>query len=437
MPVPERNPSAVYGDEPLSCRPEPESPGDHATILEGHAWGTVASVLHPLSLDLEWARSVLMGAPGEAADRAAASGHPEAAAMEACVAAVRFANAQARLLGRRLIHQRQVWFCFKVVYRSDETREELVSLMVDPLTEEVDPIPAPLGGRDMVLDGGAALDGYPLRRLYRQACCYVQEAAAVRGQEYARSAQRRLERDMVRLEDYYAGLREEALEPVARELHRLEAARNRARLWRALVAGQGEDLNAPAEADPEGGDEERAALKARVDRIVAALDADQARRVRELQEKYRVRAEASLLAAALVWAPKVELRYKLTGAARREVTFYYDPLRRRCVDLNCDACGAPLAVTYLCAAGDLACPDCYAPCAACGRPLCRACAPARCHVCDAPLCGLCPTECPLPSLTQVPNPDVAVPGPEPYRVCAACRARTCAACAALAGFLAG
>lgn len=437
MPVQLPHPRVSHAHAAGESTARPESSQDDALFSEAASGGMVASVLHPLSLDLDWARCVLAGAPSGAAGANNAPAHPEAAAMEACLAQVRFANAQARPLGRRLLHQRQVWFCFKVIYRSDETREELVSLMVDPLTEEVDPVPAPVRAWDMVLDGGAVLDSYPLRRMYRQACRYVQQAAAARGERHARSAQLRLERDMVRLEEYYAGLREEALEPVARELHRLEATRNRLRLWRALVAGQGEDRSVPFAEEDEAGDEQLAALKARVDQTVAALDADKARRVRELQEKHRVRAEASLLAAALIWAPKLELRYKLTGAARREITFFYDPLRRRCVDLNCDACGAPLTEAYLCAAGDLACPECFAPCAACGRPLCGACAPARCHLCDAPLCGRCPTQCPLPGLIRIPNGDAAARHPEPYRVCAACRSSTCPACAALADFLAG
>lgn len=389
--------------------------------------GLATSGLHPLSLNVDWARAVLEGGAPWAGDLWQP---PPVGAGDA--PAVRFANARVRERGRRLLHQRQVMFCFKVVYRSDETREQLVSLWVDPLTEAADPVPILPGLVDMVPEGEAPLDGYPLQRLYRRACQRVRQAVLSRGRQLEQEAQQRLARDMVRLEDYYAGLREEALEPVARDLHRLEAARNRQRLWRFVGGPSHKETDASE--DAAGG--ELAALRARVDDILAALAADRQRRIQEIRAKYRVRAEVALVGAALVWAPRVEMRCKLLGPAARDVVFYYDPVRSRFLDLECEGCGAPLTEVYLCAEGDLVCARCFAPCAGCGQALCQRCTPCRCHLCDAPLCGRCDAACPLAAGGGAPAAQAAAAGLR-LSVCPACRTRTCPDCVALSQVMAG
>ncbi|HEY8496069.1 MAG TPA: hypothetical protein VIK98_03415 [Limnochordales bacterium] len=405
--------------------------------------GMAANVLHPLACDLDFARAVVENGVEPAVDGAlrlpGACGHPAVAAMAEVFGRIHFLNAHCRELGRRLLLQRQLLFCFKVVYRSDEAQEELVSVLVDPLTEEAAPVPGLAGAVDIGLDAGAAWQGYALKRLYRSACGHLERLVTARGRRLELAAQRRLERDMVRLEEYYQALREEALEPLARELHRLEAARNRARLWRAI--GMQDDATPVEPHKGNGGqsqaatDRELAALEARVREVLAALAADRERRIQELKEKYTVRAEAALVAAASVWTPRVEVRVKLTGPSRREVTFFYDAIRGRCLDLACDACQAPLTQVYLCTEGELVCPLCFAPCAACGKALCVSCTSQRCHLCDAPLCGSCDTTCPLAGPLAAAGTISLDPRPIRH-VCPACRERTCGACAVLAQVLA-
>lgn len=395
--------------------------------------GLAASVFHPLALDVDFARAVVEAGRGPSGGDGpgcpAAHTHPAAVAMAAALAAVRVVNAQQRELGRRLTLQRQLLFCFKVIYRSDETREELVSILVDPLTEAASVVPGLSAAVDSELEGGLPWPGYVLNRLYAKACDQLRPIVTVRGRWLELEAQRRLERDMARLEEYYRGLREEALEPLARELHRIEAARNRARLWRSIGLQRGskaaqasDEAGVGGVIDPGGvADAQVAAVEAKVQETLAHLAADRERRVQELREKYTVSAEVALVAAASVWTPRVEVRLKVSGTTRRELVFFYDPIRRRVLDLNCEACDAPLTESYLCADGELVCPQCFAPCASCGKPLCPNCARQRCHVCDALLCGCCSTDCPLAGpLTPSPH------------VCRPCRDRTCGTCIVLA-----
>ena len=394
-----------------------------------------ACLLHPLAVDVDFARGVLVR-PGALRERPGGlPASPDLRAMDIVLNAVRFANAESRELGRRLVHQRQLLLFFKVVYRSDEVREELVSMLVDPLTEAADAVPPLAGALDIELDGDVGWHPYTLKRLYRRACDHLRAGLAARSRMYEREARLRLQRDVRRLDDYYEGLRDEALEPLVKELNRLQAYRNRARLLRSL--GRCCGTTGPGDDDANWRREVQS-IETRMRETLASLAADRQRRLKELEAKYRVRAEVELVAAASVWSPRVELQVKLLGPARRELTFVYDPIRRRCLDLDCESCGAPMKTVYLCEAGDLACTACYAPCARCGRAMCRSCRHERCHVCDAPLCGRCDTRCPLPfALAGGPAAEAAAAFAATGHVCPACRASTCTACAAGTGFCAG
>ncbi|MBO8142706.1 MAG: hypothetical protein H0Z37_11140 [Firmicutes bacterium] len=374
----------------------------------------MASILHPLGVDPEFAQSVLEPETG--------LDHPAAARMVRRLNELRFPNARVRELGRRIVHQRHVAFWFKLTFRSDEAGEELIAVLVDPLTEESVPLPPLDGAADFTPEQSSGT--YAVERLYRQACRHVSMVAEARSGPYQEAARARLARELDRIADYYRGLREEALESVAQQWRRQEAIRNRLRLRRSLTGS----LTAPAGEDDSGEDSSAAAsaFEARIRRVLDELAADQKRRIEEMRRNYQVRAEATLAGAALLWVPRVELRYKMLGPSRREAVFYYDPLREQCVDLRCEACDRPMREVYLCEAGELICSRCFGPCRACGRPVCRSCAQGECHLCGALLCGRCESRCPL-SATALGTLDV----------CPACRELVCGSCAAMARFLAG
>lgn len=388
----------------------PAAPADRTRL-------PTACVLHPLSLDAEFAAGVLAERP---------NAHPAAQKFHQALQRIRFDNVRARAEGRRLVHHRQLIVWFKVAYRSDETRERLCAVAVDPLTERarlLDEWPSgfdvKLDARDLVLPA----HDYAVQRLFRQALRQISRIAARAGRLYQAEASARLSRERARLETYFDELEAEALSTLAHTWQRLEAARTRSRLRRALLAAGGEEAGTEAERRPDA-----AGAEETIQQVMADLAAAKRARLDELERKYEVRAETKPVAAAFLWAPKVECRYKLFGPGRRDVVFHYDPLVGSIIDASCDVCEKPLDVVWICREGDLVCSSCYSPCAGCGKELCRACASRRCHVCDALLCSDCPSDCPSvrPVLASCA---------QPLHVCPACRAHTCRRCARLGTFL--
>lgn len=382
----------------------------------------VACLVHPLALDPDFAAGVL----GEGA-----TAHEQARCFHRRRRQVRFGNGETCREARRLVLQRQLVVWFTVAYKFDETQEELWALAVDSLTEQVRLLDEVDRFTDAHLEhascGGAPAD-YELRRLYRRALQGVRALAARAGRRHVAEARARLERDRARIEAYFAGLRDEALAEAAQRWRKAEAARLRERLRRALwtdgpvaeSAGEGsawEDGEELGSAPAGAGDE--------TERRLRRIEAERLARLEELEKKYEVRAEAAPVAAALLWAPKVECRYKLAKPSR-EVVVYYDPLTGSLIDWACEACGEGLETAWLCeACRELVCSRCHAPCAGCGKSYCFTCAPARCHVCDAGLCPACAATCPaLPAEAAAP-----------LAVCPACREDACRRCTRMQAFL--
>lgn len=352
----------------------------------------MAGLLHPLCLDVDFARGVLADEP---------TVHAAASAMRATLATIRFMHVRTRPVQRRLVHHRHIVFWFRVAYRSDETREQLYTVLLDPVTEEARPLPTLHHAIDIgwdAVDGPGAENGtvgggvgaYALKRLYRRACRHVNEELLRGGLAHQAEARTRLARDKVRLESYYDGLLAEALAPVARDLRRLEAARTRRRLMESVFA----DSKERQESVGTSINRQLRQWEENVQRTMDALAAEQQRRIDELERKYTVRAEAVPLGAALLWVPRVEWRYKLLGHVRREIVFYYDPIQDTVVDLACEECGEPMTTVYACTSGELVCSGCHVSCSNCSAPLPTGDVPRRCHVCDTALCSSCDTACP-------------------------------------------
>lgn len=315
-----------------------------------------ATLLHPLCVDMNLAEAIL----GEKKSRAR---HPRAAAFHKRLDDVHFANGHARLTSRRLVHQPQLLFCFKVAYRSDETREQLHSFLVDPVTEKVvsEEVPEPV--IDVTFrpyEQEQTIPPYVVERLFNRAETEVKRRAQAEGIVHVREARARLQRDEQRLDAFYDGLREEALMPIVQQLGRLEARRTRTFWLQSLHAGEQE----PASRDADASAHERARVQRELRRVEENLEKEKLRRVAELARKYAVTAEISLVAAATLLIPRIEISYKIIRPVREQSQFYYDLLRDTFVDLDCFQCNAPLGTIYVGSDGMLLCADCDEPLAA-------------------------------------------------------------------------
>lgn len=388
--------------------------------------GLAASLILPLGLDRDFLESVFSSNPFDPQSRGEeGEPHPQrpplARRLERRLGSLRFAGMKVKLLSTRVLYHPQVMFFFKISFISDEKRERLISLLIDPYTEEIDR-PVDLKGAmafRCAQQGG--LEEYALRRLYRRACAHLDRRLAKVIESYQRALRERLLREERRIEEYYSELIQERVEPLRKLFRRMAVASVRADLARSWSA-ELRYREALAELKNES-----ARLQAEWEKEFAALEDEKRRRIQEVREKHQGRMEAALTHAALVRVPRVEWRLHLAGPVHREITVLYDVLRKRLVDWTCESCSGPLSEEVgLCDCGALVCRECRRTCPRCGRGVCRGCAAAFCHVCGGPVCPSCSPHCPL-------ELELAAS----YPVCAGCRESECPWCACAAGVEAG
>ena len=334
---------------------------------------------------------------------------------------IRVANARVRIVGRRITHQRQVLFYFKVSFISDDKWEMTVPLLMDPLTEEVDR-PVDVSEAVSFIPRGVAKasreqDEYTVGRLYRKACDHLQRRLAHRIHAFETEAMERARRESARIHEYYKGLASESLEPLRKLFRRISATGVRAdmaRSWHAQTRYH--ELAQSLK-------EEARELEQLYRKEVEGLEKEKEQRLREVREKHRPRLEIALTHAAYVMVPRLEWRLRLVRPDQdRELPVLYDLMRRRFVGWACESCERPFGESAsLCSCGALVCHDCHAPCRDCGGDNCPLCASEECHICRRSTCPTCDNRCPI-GLREL--------GLELPSVCSSCRAAWCHECAA-------
>lgn len=301
--------------------------------------------------------------------------------MRMKLSSICFANARARLVERRILYQRQALFRFRVAFCSDEKREVLFTLLIDPATEQTDTMvdigravamPAVWRGKKgkpssrefTSTQSGARLreqggGSYLWSRLYDLACEHLEKFIQKEQAKIQSDAAVRLESARQRLDTYYRGMAAETLEPLRRLLRRMGSIEAQMGLGTVHDAQRLEHWHAEA-----------GRLSSMYQGELDQLETERKRRMEELAQKHRIRTEIQPTQIAWVHVPRIAWRLRLTGPARREVTILYDVLREKVMEFECDDCGKLRPrLFYLCVCRDLVCGDCGPACRGCGGRL--------------------------------------------------------------------
>lgn len=265
-------------------------------------------------------------------------------------------------------------FNFKVALITDEKREQLVPVMMDFQAGHAVADRAQIEAL-MSLENESAFGGLPpasvrwmktsplasdplaepvLSALLERATRAALDEMATPLERLQRRAARHLELDRARLTEYYDGL--------ARDLDR--------RIARA------------------GDDDRRESLEAKL----AAVETEREAKLNDVEAKYHLRIEMTLVNLMVITQPKVLLPVQIGDRHTKiERTVVWDPLLHQLEPLVCDVCGRPGERLFLCAGGHLAHEECLLAeqCVDCKRLYCRLCADqmSHCVVCNRPVCG--------------------------------------------------
>lgn len=266
-----------------------------------------------------------------------------------------------------------VVFNFKVALITDEKREQLVPVMMNLQAGHAVADRARLEAL-MSLESKSTFAGLPpasmrwmealppasdpltepvLSALLERATRAALDEMAIPLERLQHRAARHLELDRARLTEYYDDL--------ARDLHR--------RIARA------------------SDDDRRESLEAKL----AAVETERQAKLADVEAKYHLRIEMTLVNLMTITQPKVLLPVQIADRHTKiERTVVWDPLLHQLESLACDVCGRPGERLFLCAGGHLAHEECLlaGQCVDCKRLYCHLCAEqmSHCVVCDRPVC---------------------------------------------------
>jgi hypothetical protein len=246
-------------------------------------------------------------------------------------------------------------FNFKYTAVSDEKKDGLVSVIVNEQTlAEASDMAAHLGWVEAVEAAHHAdLPAQPFSAIYTAACKAAETVIRRELAEFHKSLNRRLQRDLDRLTEYYDSL--------ATEIRRKIARRN-------LEGKERED--------------EESRLRA------TALELE--RKVTDQREKYAMKINVEPVNLMRLFVPAMVVNYEVRfRKALREIPLVWNPVTKDFEAPACQGCASGINHFYICEDKlHTVCANCF-KCGNCGRNVCRA-----CHAGKCPKCGWEPSRNP-------------------------------------------
>jgi rubrerythrin len=315
--------------------------------------GTTASLLACRPLGPEFFHHVFQSNPFT--DRE--SGNEEYDRLRGVLQGISFPDGPPRLIDRSFSFQLQLLFGFRASFISDERREQLITIVVDPVTEAADtPVELDKTVSFIPVKGIERPQAYTTLRLYGKARQALEAELAPSFTAFSEESRARFEEDSRRIGTYYAGLAQEALDPLRKVFRQMASSSVRMQLTHCEEAGTRYSKQLQLMKLRAHGIEQE------YERELKALREEKERRLSELAARYKTRVEARLISLAALRVPRVTLVMRVSKPTRRDIDIIYDVLRGRLVGYMCESCGHPLSESYVCPCGDLLCKDCLALC---------------------------------------------------------------------------
>jgi hypothetical protein len=238
--------------------------------------------------------------------------------------------------------------CFRYTARSDERQEGIGALLINERNLSVRPFD--LEQLDLLEDGTeGSMEGsrQPASDAALKALGRAQaERARDSLSDFIKSLERRLNRDIARVRQYYQTLAEEAMRIAAKK------------------AAGGEDRD-------------------KAQRKIEAIETERTWKIQDLIAKYRLTLQTEPIALVRIEtkAPIFWLALK-RRKGRRSFPLTYNPLVKALDPFPCEGCFYPKKAPFVCDDRlHLVCPACFAACPQCGKEICRACRPRGCPTC--------------------------------------------------------
>lgn len=194
-------------------------------------------------------------------------------------------------------------------------------------------------------------------------------------QELSRTLNKKLERELFRIEEHFKHEKKEYDDHLSKNLQRLEQSKK--------------------EEDLEKIEKQKKSLQTLKDhRDIGELDREKQRAMQIEKQKHMLNINNKLFNTTMIYYPLFCSRLILENdSTSREIEVSIDPLTRKLIPFKCETCSADIKEIFLCTTGHAICKKCAAKCESCSKIFCKKCLFRKCELCNKMLCKDCYVRC--------------------------------------------
>lgn len=237
---------------------------------------------------------------------------------------------------------------------SDEKYEGLLPIMVNSTNASVATLHAPEIIEDFTeqQDSGD-ISQDTMNRLFHIADRAVPKLVEAKMADFIRSLERRLNRDIRRVYEYYEVLKTQTKDIIAKKTGNSPINEHTNRRTSALLSE--EDMN-------------------KLRNKLAAIESEQEWKIRDLVAKYAMSVKWNTVGALAIRTQTVQCRINIKRRLEtRPFLVTYNPLLRQLDRLTCESCFSETAILVCDEHLHIVCRNCLKPCPHCGKEYCRKC----------------------------------------------------------------
>ncbi len=243
---------------------------------------------------------------------------------------------------------------YKYTAISDEKKDKLISIVVNELTlSTLDDFTNRINLFDKSeSEGFSALkteERLPIRNILYAGNHGIKSRIKRELYDFEKSMNRRLQRDINRLESYYSLLKKEVEKKIAKK---------------GLI----------------GEEKKRELLR------IKAIDVEHKKKILDQIDKYSIKIECELISALRIVIPSVVLKVIVYRKKENKgVLLCWNPVLKELEKISCESCYYHSSSHFVCNSLHILCPDCYIKCSSCEKWTCRVCDSEKCIRCGLPL----------------------------------------------------
>jgi hypothetical protein len=238
------------------------------------------------------------------------------------------------------------------------------------------------------------LEGYPIEegkkeevstkeiaKNYEIAKNRLKELVKIKTEQISEKLDKKLSKEIERIEKYYETQAKEAEDKIENEKHRMRQTKEN--LYKSNKTDSLEKMKR----------NEKNIEKIRSEFGAEKLSKEKLTAINDEKQKHSLNIDNNLLNTTVVYYPVFTFNVTFDKNMKKNLAFNYNPLTEELGIIKCSSCQKQIKHIDLCANGHVVCDNCLGKCGNCKEDFCIKCLNEKCSYCNCKICSKCKTLC--------------------------------------------